>query len=276
MVGISSEFRRGSFRYCGLRCTKITAPICTFGGKMKFAMFTAGLTGAALLGVAPLASAVDAAAGARLGTLGYGIEGTIGVNERLNLRVPFSVLPYDKDFEEDDIEYNGKLDFSTIGVLADFHPFKGSFFISGGLMSNGNTVKIKASDNTGNEEYELGETTYTSDPNDPLKLRGKLDFDSLAPYAGFGWGNPIQGSSNWYFRFELGALFQGSPKIGLDASGSAQEQGSGTSFEVNGNSPEAQQFQADLEDERQSLESDISEFDIYPVINFSLGYRFSF
>lgn len=246
----------------------LTTPL---GGNLKTQLWL----GALALAAAPCAMPADIAGGVRLGTLGYGVEGTFGVKEWLNVRVPLSVLSYSDTLDEDDVEYDGELDFSTIGVLLDYHPFKGTFHLSAGLMSNGNEVNMKASDSTGNEEYELGDATYTSDPDDPLTLTGGLSFDSLSPYVGLGWGNPILGRSNWYFKFELGALFQGSASVGLTASGSAVNTQNQSSFDVNGSSPEAQAFRENLEAERMTLEDDLSDFDIYPVVSFSLGYRFS-
>ena len=215
------------------------------------------------------------AAGFRVGTLGLGGEATIGLNSRLNLRVPFNLFTYTDTREEDGVDYDGKLKLKSLGAQLDFHPFKGSFYLSAGLFSNGNQLKLHASDDDGSETYDIGDREYTSDPNDPLNLNGKFDFKSTAPYLGLGWGNPIQGDGNFYFRFELGAYFQGAARVGLRADGSAIDTQSGQSFDVNGNSPEAQVFQQNLEQERADLEHDASDFKIYPAVSFALGYRFS-
>jgi len=222
----------------------------------------------------PAQASPDVAAGFRVGTLGLGAEATIGLSERINVRVPFNVFNYDYDQTEDGIDYKGKLNLQSIGALVDVHPFKGWFYLSAGLFSNGNKLKLHASDPTGTEEYEIGDRTYTSDTSDPLALKGGTDFNSVAPYLGLGWGNAIQGASNVYFRFELGAYFQGAGKVKLDAGGRAVDTETGSSFDVDDGSPESLVFQANLEEERASFEDDIEDFKIYPAISLALGYRF--
>jgi hypothetical protein len=218
----------------------------------------------------------DVAAGFRVGTLGLGAEATIGISDRVNVRVPFNLFNYNYDQTEDGIDYKGKLNLQSVGALVDVHPFKGSFYLSAGIFSNGNKLKLHASDPSGTEEYEIGDRSYTSDPSNPLALKGGTDFNSMAPYLGLGWGNAIQGASSVYFRFELGAYFQGAGKVKLDASGRAVDTQTQSSFDVDDGSPEAMVFQANLEQERASLEDDIEDFKIYPAVSLALGYRFRF
>ncbi|WP_428312141.1 hypothetical protein [Hydrocarboniphaga sp.] len=215
------------------------------------------------------------AAGFRVGTLGIGAEGTIGVNDYINVRVPFNLFSYSDSRNEDGIDYDGKLKLQSFGAQVDVHPFKGSFFLSAGLFANGNKLKLHASDPTGEEEYDIGDATYVSDTSDPLDLNARMKFNSVAPYAGLGWGNPILGDRNLYFRLEIGAYFQGAGKIDMKATGSAKNQDDDSaSFKVDGDTPEAMLFQANLEQERSDLEGDIKDFKIYPAISLAIGYRF--
>jgi hypothetical protein len=234
----------------------------------------APLAGAVLLAAISATPAhAEVAIGATAGTLGLGLEGTIGLNDYLSLRIPLHLFSFSFDANEDDIDYDGKLKLKSAGLQLDYHPFKGTFFVSGGAFLNGNKLDLFASDD-GDKQYEIGDRAYTGDPNDPLKLKGKLDFGSVAPYVGLGWGNAIQGTSNVYFRFELGALFQGSGDTHLAASGSAVDVQTGQSFDVQGSSAEATEFRAQLENERQSVQHDVDKYDVYPVVSFALGYRF--
>ncbi len=238
--------------------------------------FALAVLSLSMLAASQQASAVSAAGGLRAGTLGLGGEVTFGLTDRLNLRVPFNTFSYNYDTEEDGIDYEGDLKLRSFGAQIDVHPFKGSFYLSAGLFSNGNKLDLLASDPSGEEVYEVGDGEYRSSTSDPLAIRGKLDFKSTAPYLGLGWGNAIQGDSNFYFRFELGAYFQGAGKVAATASGTAVDVNSGESFDVNGSSTEAMVFQQNLEEERQDLESDIGDYKIYPAISFGLGYRFKF
>lgn len=224
------------------------------------------------------AHAVDLGVGVRASTLGLGAELSITMLDRLNLRIPVSGFDYSDDITEDDIRYDADLELLTVGLLADYHVFGGGFHVTGGVASNGNELNLLASEATGNESFEVGNQTYVSDPNDPFELRAGLAFNSVAPYVGLGWGNAARGDSAFYFKFEAGALFQGSPKASASASGSAcnasTQTCSLTSFDVEGDDPRAQQFRQELEQERQTIEEQIDEFDIYPVVGLSIGYRF--
>lgn len=223
------------------------------------------------------AFAATFAAGARVSTLGLGLEGTVGLTEYLNLRVPFNALTYSDNLNEDGIDYDADLKLGSFGLQLDYHPFKGTFYLSAGLYSNSNKFDLLAQDKTGETEYTLGDDdrVYTSaSETDPLTLDGGLDFNSTAPYIGFGWGNAIQGASSLYFRFEAGAYFQGSPKVRLKGYGTAIDQETGTEFDTTDGSAESIQFQQEIEEERASLEDDISKYDIYPAISLAIGYRF--
>lgn len=238
------------------------------------------LAGLLMLAAAPgAATAAETGIGLRASTLGAGAELSVGLLERLVLRVPFNTFRYSDDITEGDITYDGELELRSVGLLADVHLFGGAFHITGGLYSNGNEINLLASEATGNESFQVGNRSYRSDPDDPFELRAGLDFASVAPYAGVGWGNAAQGErSGVYFKLELGVLFQGSPSAEAEASGRVCETDSpdcsSTSFDVEGNDPRAVGFQEELERERADLEAGLDDVKLYPVAGFSIGYRF--
>jgi len=211
--------------------------------------------------------------GVRAGTQGLGGELAYHFTPRLALRLAGQAFSVDYDETDDGIDYKGKANLQSFGLLLDVHPFAGRFFLSGGLYANGNKAHLKASDPTGTEEYELGDEDYTSDPDDPLTLSAKLDYPSVAPYLGLGWGNSAQGNSRWFGRFELGVMFHGSGNLDMTSSGSAVDS-SGQSFDTQGNSDVAVEFRENLEKERKDLEDQINDLSVYPVVALSLGFRF--
>ncbi len=219
---------------------------------------------------------IDWALGLRAGTPGIGAELGIGLGPSLNLRLPANLFKYKFDVEEDDVDYDGKLKLQSFGAVLDYHPFQGAFFVSAGVFSNGNRLDLFSRDENGDTEYRIGDDdrVYRSDSNDPLTLTGHIKFGNAAPYLGLGWGNAIQGVSNAYFRFEVGVLFQGQGRVGLGSSGSAIDTQSGESFSTQGDSMEAQVFRAELAQERELIENDISDYELYPVMSFAVGYRF--
>lgn len=187
--------------------------------------------------------------GVKAGTLGLGVEGTFGLSERLNLRLGINSYSLSDDQTASGIHYNGKLDLQSGAMLLDWHPFAGTFRLSAGVMFNNNALRLTA---TPTSPQDIGGTTYT--PAQIGTLSGDVTFKKNVPYAGLGWGNAAR-HGRLGFNFEIGALFQGSPKVSLTASGGAVSQ-------------------SDLASEAQSAEADLGSFKVYPVIALGFSFRF--
>lgn len=187
--------------------------------------------------------------GVKAGTLGLGVEGTFPISERVNVRAGVNNYSLSGNEDASGIHYDGKLDLQSGALLFDWHPFAGTFRLSAGLMYNKNTLHLTA---TPTSNQDIGGTTYT--PAQIGTLTGDVTFKKSAPYAGLGWGNAAR-HGRFGFSFELGALFQGSPKVSLSASGGAVSQ-------------------IDLNSEAQQAEADLDNFKIYPVIALGFSFRF--
>jgi hypothetical protein len=193
--------------------------------------------------------AADVGVGVRAGTQGLGAELGFGVTGWLGIRGGFYTGSLSFDYEETGIEYDGDLDVGGLGVVADFHPFRNGFRVSAGLFSNDNGIGIKA---TPTEPQEIGGTIY--DPAEIGTLNGDVGFDSTAPYLGLGWGR-LAGGKRLAFLFDLGVLRQGSGDVSLSSSTGLIDP-------------------ADLEAEIAEIESDIEDYDLWPVVSFGLAIRF--
>lgn len=223
--------------------------------------------------VTPRTAFTAVAVGARVSTLGFGLEVVTNVNKRLNLRLQGNAFNFNKGLEEDGVDYDAKLKFKSFGLLADVHPFAGSFRLTAGAYSNKNKLGLNAACSG---ECEVGDLIITDDPNssDDARLFGGAKFKSFSPYLGFGWGNVMQG---WpvHIRFDTGILFQGAPKISLGAAGSAlvtdEESGLTTTENLSTN----QDVQDALREEEANAEDSSKSFKLYPVIGLTLGYRFN-
>jgi hypothetical protein len=119
---------------------------------------------------------------------------------------------------------------------------------------NGNKIDMEARPMT---SYIIGDSTYT--PSQVGNLKGNIDFNSVAPYAGLGWGNAASKSSKWGLTLDVGVIYQGTPDITLSADGSLSSNAA---------------FLAELEKERQRLEDSFNEYKYYPVVSFGIYYRF--
>lgn len=187
--------------------------------------------------------------GLHAGTLGYGLDVTYGISESLNIRGQYNTIGLDGDDTDGGITYDYELDWNTYGILVDWHPFSGGFRLSAGYFINNNELTGRASETN----PTVGNTAY----NGVVSLKSAVTFDSSAPYVGMGWGNAAEKNDRLSFMFEIGALLQGSPKVSLVET-----------------SPGSLVSQADLDAEAAELESDISEFDVYPVVTLGLAYQF--
>ena len=211
--------------------------------------------------------ATDVALGAGLGTLGFGVQGTFAVNSYVNVRLLAQGYDVDEDFEESGINYNSTINLESYGVLADIHPFAGTFFVSAGWLAHSNGLDLKASCPT---SCDIDGQSYKSAPDGQIKAA--IDLGSNAPYLGIGWGNAMKGG-RVYAKLDLGVLFQDDPKASLKATGTFQDTNNPLII-VNANDPTFQQEVANEEKDLQKEIDDTEGANLYPVIALSVGYRF--
>jgi len=197
----------------------------------------------------------DIGVGVGAGTLGVKADITIGISSRFNARIGYNGYSFDGDGTESDVTYDYEINLLSFPLLLDWHPFKDDGFrISAGVLINQNEVNMGA---TLQDTYDIGGTTYTA--SQIGKLSGTMDFDTLAPYVGFGWGNAIGKNTGWSFACDFGVVYQGEPNIELKADG------------IMASNPI---FIQNLERERQDLEKEVKDYKYYPLITFGITYKF--
>ncbi len=205
---------------------------------------------------------------AKASTLGLGVELDYPISKYFSLRLQKNSYSYSDTFEEDDIDYNGEFSLDTLGGLIDWHVFGGAFHLSAGFYSNNNELSGVAS---GDGEYEIGDRAYLSDPSDPVHARLAVSLGSSStPYLGLGWGNSPKNDGGFMGSFDIGVFMSGSPKASLKVSGSAVDLSTGLTVDMVTDPT----VQGEVDKEVSMLEDDLSDFDVYPVIMFGLGYRF--
>jgi hypothetical protein len=104
--------------------------------------------------------------------------------------------------------------------------------------------------------YELGNGSYSAATIGTLK--GTLTFNKTSPYIGVGWGNAFAKSSGWSFALDVGALYQGRPKLKLESTACSADPGCA----------------ADLAIEQANAEEDLRSYRWYPVVSAGAVYRF--
>jgi len=209
---------------------------------------TAGLT----LALSVPAARADIGINPRIGTLGYGIELSAGVADKLSVGLGFNNASRTRQDNTNGVDYEFEWKLRSAELLANFHPMGGAFRLRAGVLLNRNEFGLKGKPSGGT--YEFNGVTYPA--AQVGSLTGKLSFNKTSPYLGLGWGNRPNGS--WGVTFDLGAVYQGKPKLGLQATGAAADPA----------------LAADLEAERQQAEDDLSSFKWWPVIQLGMYFRF--
>jgi hypothetical protein len=192
--------------------------------------------------------------GLKASTLGAGIEAETSFSDTFGGRVGINYFEYDFNGTKDDIDYDFDVTLLSVSALLDWHPFKGSFRVSGGVMYNGNDIDADARSSA---TYEIGNTTYQA--SQVGNLTGDIDFNDVAPYAGIGWDTSFGKSGRFGLLVDLGVMYQGSPEV---------------DFTANGPISASQAFQNDLASEEENLQNDIDEYEYYPVVSIGFAYRF--
>ena len=209
--------------------------------------------------------------GIQLSLLGPGVEVATPLANNSNLRVAFNTFSYTRTFSQDGVNYSGQLTFRSAQVSYDWFPFAGSFHLSPGVMVyNGNQVKANAAV-PGGQTFTLNGTTYSSDASDPISGNGSLTFNKVAPEVLVGWGNLVpRNGKHISIPFEVGAVYQGTPKFGLNLTGTACD----STGLICDNVSSDPTFQNNLQAQRAKYQKDVSPFRFYPVISVGFGYRF--
>jgi len=189
---------------------------------------------------------------AKIGTLGIGVAGEYRLSDSIGLALGANYFKYDFEFTAEEIDYDAELNLASATFLAHYYPKKGRFRLTGGLAFNGNEIDAQSQ---GDATHEIGGTTYTAAQVGTID--GKIDFNSVAPYLGLGWGADPQ--KRWGFTFDIGVLFQGEPQVELTASGLVAQD---------------PVFLADLAEEEQAIQDELDKFQYYPIIGLGVYYRF--
>lgn len=222
------------------------------------------LTIAAVFALLPTAAVAEVGIAGTAGTLGLGIEVTVGGPSQLQGRLGIHGYDYSDRREASDIEYDGKAELRTAKALLDWHPGGGGFRLSGGLVYNSTEIK-GSSLPPASGVYDIGGVPV---PADILgTLDASVDFDPIVPYAGFGWGRPVRSGTGLGLTLDLGVIFQGKGEVTLTPIIPA-----GSPINTTPGAREA--LQVLLEREESELEEDIADYDLYPVVSLGIFYRF--
>jgi hypothetical protein len=180
----------------------------------------------------------------RVGTLGLGVDGSLGLTPQFGVRAGINVQPWQPEAEFEDIDFELDLPSPSFVGFVDWYPAGGGFRLTGGAVLFTNDTEVRGRPA---EPVEIGDQSYT--PEQIGTLSGEFVTEDLAPYLGIGFGR-LGGRRGVGFTLDLGLAFQGKPDVQLSAAGPLASQ------------PE---FQSNLREEEEAIEGDAEWFRFYPV-----------
>lgn len=225
----------------------------------------AGLSGLLLASMATAQTGVFAL-GVSAGTLGLGLDGVYGLTDKLNIRANYRSYDFSTDIEGDDdgagdeLEYSGDLELKNLGLSVDYHPFGGGFRLSAGMQNSDNRIGGNAVCTDTVNGCEFGDLTIQSGDGASVDV----DMGGTHPYLAIGWGNATSGAKFGVF-VDIGVMLQGEPDVAV----AARCTGDGVT------SPNQAQCDGEASKEEAELEEDVKEFDVFPVLNLGLRWRFN-
>ena len=207
--------------------------------------------------------------GIKVSTLGIGGEVAVAVTHRSNVRFGFNAFSYGHTFDKDGATYAGNLDLRSAQATYDLFLLRWLHVSPGVLLYNGNQVSANVSV-PGGQTFTLSSTTYVSDAADPVAGTGKLSVYKAAPIALIGIGNLVPRSQHFSTSFEIGAAYQGPPRVALNLSGSACDS-TGLFCRSISSDPT---IQSNIVAEQAKLNKSASPYKFYPVLSFGVGFKF--
>jgi hypothetical protein len=196
----------------------------------------------------------DLSIGVRAGTLGIGGEINKLITSHLGIRGSVNYFKASTTQTQSDISFDAHLKLQAITGLIDLYPsHRGSFHLTGGIISNPITIDATGVPNDG--------STYTINGHDYSAaqvgtLTGSAKYPKTSGYAGLGWGTPAARHAGLKLVFDIGAAI-GKPTILLSATNQDPT------------------LQSDLAAQQVKTQTDVNKYaKVYPVISFGLVARF--
>lgn len=188
--------------------------------------------------------------GVKGGTTGVGGEFTVSLNEKFNARVSGTFIDYTYSGEADldaTVGYDVTNTITSIGIIADYFPFKKFLKLSAGLHYFDYEINGLVSPT---ESYTVEGKEFS--PEKLGSITALVNYESkVAPYVGIGFGNSVRKGFPVRFTMDIGGLYTKSPKINAQGEGII--------------APTAEQGK--------DFEDGLRDFKFYPVINFGLSIR---
>jgi hypothetical protein len=197
---------------------------------------------------------------ADLGSTGAGLHLVAPISASLNGRVGANYMHHSFKEKSGSINYDVKGKLQTVDFLLDYYPMANSALrLTAGAIYNGNGFAANVIGN-GTSSIKVNGTTYNI--MQVGAVHGDIDFRKAASYLGIGWGNALASARKWNFSADVGAFYQGKPKVTLVNEGCSASAAVCTALA------------SDVQAEKARFENESGSYKVYPVLRVGVSYRF--
>ncbi len=216
------------------------------------------------------ANALDIGVGVKAGTLGAGVDLSFALTQTINARIGVTSVQIDSEQEtlsvgdtgfEQDMNATLDADYGASGLLFDWYVFDGTFHVTAGMVKNNGAVGIAGTLQPGVDYIINGQLLQSTDINGNIGGNVSLG-DSYQPYLGIGWGRKADDDPGFSLSVELGVALL-DPEAQLQAS-----------VILGGNFNTDKEFSDMLRDAEDNFESELDEFELFPVLSIGVNYAF--
>jgi len=190
------------------------------------------------------------ALGLKGSSFGFGGEVIAAVSPKIHLRLGGTYFNY--GFKQEvgylDISGDNNIKLGSVSLIANWQ-FSRHIFLAGGLIHSFNKLDLSGHPT---KEFTIGEIIIEPEKVGTLTYSIQPDM-MVSPYLGIGIGTAITPLRTVTMSIEVGAVYHGSPHVDLYATGML--------------SPTAN------EDQRRTLENNVSDMSIYPMLSAVLSFR---
>ncbi len=155
------------------------------------------------------------------GTQGVGFSLGYQIDSGVRLRLRGALLNYSTNDTWSDTDAQLKLYGNNIGLLVDFFPGQGKFYISAGVNFSENKMRCRSRIYREPGKVGLatvGGTEYSVREGDYADITGKYAWNHAQPYIGIGYQDSLMGSTTFYYSLDIGVNFMGTGKLSVGSS----------------------------------------------------------
>ena len=238
--------------------------------------------------------------GVQAAVFGIGADIKGKISDNLGIRASFDTYSInDYEVEDDTTKYNFDLKLQDFMLVGDYHPWEGSFKLSGGMIVNNSVLDGDITPNLQGQdkiEFDFNNKHYVYSVDELGSIQTKVDFDPIAPYIGLGWDTSFDKESGLGFTFNLGVAYQGAAQAtytlkygaALDIDKRIAEETAGI---PDGPQKDAKikqikqevetkrlqienELKADLDKEMVSLQDELDKYKWIPYVSIGFNYKF--